>query len=170
MPSSEAHTMAVHRNLKTIEHLCGNCRLHGDWIATVTFYTAVHTVEGLFAIDNRCPKRHTNDHVTRNDVLKGSYRVSGQAANRFDNIWKHYRLLWQDSLIARYLEDGSVEGILAKYHNAETLVSKLVGHRLRQVVRSAQRLAKNDEFLSGVEDHIELICDSVRGHSDAEIE
>lgn len=59
-----------------------------DWIATVSFYTAVHFVQMLFA------KRggRTGSHRKRNDTLR----------SRYADVWKHYQPLYSYSRLARY--------------------------------------------------------------------
>lgn len=62
-----------------------------DWILTGAFYAAVHAVETLIAFDGQ--PNHTS-HETRNRVLR--------TVRRYQQIWKHYRELYNGSQTTRY--------------------------------------------------------------------
>lgn len=62
-----------------------------DWLVTVLFYAAVHTVESLFARDR---KPSSDSHHDRRSLLRSE--------NRYQKIWKNYRALDEASQICRY--------------------------------------------------------------------
>ena len=97
MPTEQAHIEVARVNQTTLEYLL--CKLvdHSPWVATVAFYKALHVAEAVFA---RNPEvGHCADHLTRNRTLKAKY----------GGMWRHYRLLWSLSCLARYLADGEKE-------------------------------------------------------------
>ncbi len=67
-----------------------------DWMATVMFYTALHAVETLFAHDGT----HVHGgHGPRNQTLK--------TYNRYKQVWKHYRPLFDAARTTRYEADAN---------------------------------------------------------------
>lgn len=94
MPSKEAHVAVAKRNQATLDFLLGGDD-HLPWVVTVAFYKALHIVEAVFAADRHSPMPHTDDHKVRNRLLK--------TTNRYAQLWRMYRPLWDASLVARYL-------------------------------------------------------------------
>lgn len=83
-----------------------------DWIAVVAFYAAVHLVEKLRALRGQ----HSQDHQERNTAVRGDFR----------RIHRHYRELYNWSLVARYdmtkdfrLSAKDVRTILVDQHLVE---------------------------------------------------
>lgn len=72
-----------------------------QWVVTIAFYKAMHIVEAMFAADPQAQLHDTSNHEDRNRQLK--------TTDRYQHIWKHYRALWNDSLIARYLSEESFD-------------------------------------------------------------
>jgi hypothetical protein len=132
MPSESAHiTLACH-NQAVISYLSKSLEDNSDWIATIAFYKAVHLVEAVFA---RSPGiRHGHSHEARDQHLK---------SNRcFSNIYKHYRPLWEASMVARYLADvktGDSCRTFCDYLTPDQVVRQLLKHRLHQLERSARK-------------------------------
>ena len=99
-----------------------------DWIITVTFYVSLHAVDALLAHDN---VTRIVSHDARNDTLK---RV-----NRYQQIYRHYRPLYDLSRRVRYLAKpaewlpaAEIEtGIFGRYlYPLETSVAKLTSFDL----------------------------------------
>ena len=63
--------------------------LFPDWVVTAAFYQAVHLAEGLLVRKGRA----SGSHVARNGILK----------RLFPTMWAHYRPLYNQSRVARYL-------------------------------------------------------------------
>ena len=61
---------------------------------------------------------------------------------RYQHIYKHYRPLWAASVVARYLENprGDSFRSFADYLSPQDVQQKMIGHHLRQIERSVERL------------------------------
>lgn len=66
---------------------------HNDWVVIVSFYAALQSVDALLAHD----KIPVNNHETRNSALANN--------NRYREVWRHYRQLYDCSITARYDAD-----------------------------------------------------------------
>jgi hypothetical protein len=62
-----------------------------DWMLTGVFYAAVHAVESLIAFDGL--PNHTS-HEARNQTLR--------TVRRYQQVWRHYRELYDASQTTRY--------------------------------------------------------------------
>ncbi len=131
MASKEAHLALANRNQAVLEYLLQQPDCCAEWIVTVAFYKALHLVEALFAHDG---KGHGHSHEQRDRMLKGE--------PRYRHIYKHYRPLWAASVVARYLENpwGDSFRSFADYLSPQDVQQKMVGHHLRQIERSVERL------------------------------
>lgn len=89
MPTEAEHRAAHKHHLEVFESIVDQ---HPDWAVVVLFYCALQMVEVLAAAENR----HNTDHAVRNQWVK----------ERFSTLWKHYRVLQQESEKTRYLEGG----------------------------------------------------------------
>ena len=141
MPSKEAHLSAARENQHALDYLCERIQDFPAWATTVTFYKALHVVEALFAADGAGVGGHTDEHKERNRLLK--------TTPRYHQIWKFYRLLFQASLIARYLrenENTPTYEVFSKWLPPEAVTRLVVGHWLRQIEKSAARLSGEDVF------------------------
>lgn len=135
MPSKEAHLAAARANQVTIDYLCRDGENHAPWIVTVAFYKALHVIEAVFAADSKTTTFHTDDHKVRNRLLR--------TTRRYQQLWKMYSPLWQASLIARYLrenENAPTYEVFAAYLPRKDIDSKVLGHYLAQLEKSARRL------------------------------
>lgn len=138
MPSKAAHTQAARENQRAIDYLSEKIDEFPQWVTTIAFYKALHIVEAILAAEGR----HCDDHAARNLLLK--------TTRRFQHIWKHYRPLFNDSLIARYLrEDGNspTYDVFATYLSPGEVRAQVLGHRLRQIEQSARTLLGEPEYL-----------------------
>ena len=133
LPSSEAHVRAALNNQATIDYLLAGGVVHAPWVVTVAFYKALHVVEAVLA--RQRPPLHKNEHLSRNLYLK--------TENRFRNIWTHYSVLFQVSQVARYLSDDAAGG---KYLTEDGIKDRIIGHHLRQLTLSANKLIGEDVF------------------------
>jgi hypothetical protein len=133
MPSKSSHVAAANRNQSTIERLFETDD-HLAWVVTVAFYKALHIVEAVFDGDPRSPVRHTDDHASRNRVLK--------TTSRYKHLWDNYRPLYEASLIARYLQfDGSpTVDVFMTYMPRTVVQDVIIRHHLHQIQQSAGSL------------------------------
>ena len=117
-----------------------------QWVITVAFYKALHIVEAMFAADSKSKKKDTDNHETRNRLLK--------TERRYQQIWSHYRVLWNDSLVARYLKENETFDSknppfrFLNYLPAEMIVNQHLNHHLHQILESARTLLKDRTFLA----------------------
>ncbi len=136
-----AHETAAKENKRAIQYLLERGDEFPQWATTVTFYAALHVVEAVFAsTDPREP--HTDDHATRNSKLKKT--------KRYAHLWRHYRPLFNDSLIARYLRSDPAAQIyerFADYLSADDVRRVHVDHHLHQIEESARRLIGEADFM-----------------------
>jgi hypothetical protein len=95
MPTDAEHFAAAARNQELLDQLIPQVGQFPEWVVTVAFYKAVQLVEGLLFTDH--PDKHSYSHEIRGDILK---------RHRYQNINKHYRPLYEASLVARYLTLG----------------------------------------------------------------
>ena len=137
MPSKDAHLSAARENQLVIDYLCQRVDQFSAWVATVACYKALHVIEALFAVDSAGGHGHTDKHEDRNRLLKRT--------KRYQQIWKFYRPLFQASLIARYLRDNQnapTYEVFARYMTPDTVKSRLLDHCLKQIEKSATKLAR----------------------------
>lgn len=145
MPSKESHVETAKRNQQTIDHLLANDD-HLAWAVTVSFYKALHVVETLLCCDAQSPCKHTDDHKSRNKLLKRT--------RRYEAIYRLYRPLQDASLVARYLqsEPGStVYDDFSKYMDRQAVENMAIGHYLRQIENSAKRLLGEPDLFDATE-------------------
>jgi hypothetical protein len=136
MPSKDAHLAAARENQFVIEYLCEKVDEFPGWITTVACYKALHIIEALFAVDGTGVYGHTDRHEQRNNLLKTS--------KRYQQLWKFYRPLFQASLIARYLrenQNGPTFEVFSQYMPPANVTRLVLGHYLKQVEKSATKLA-----------------------------
>jgi len=85
---------------------------------------------------------HSDQHRDRNDRLKTN--------RRYQKIREHYREIWNDSLIARYMQ-GAEEPLFAKYMDGDAVMKKHIRHNMRQVLKSCRNLMGDPNFLKDCE-------------------
>ncbi len=129
MPTAEEHLAIARRNERTLTYLLKDPRHHSEWIATVAFYTALHYVEAVFYCDME--RTHGHNHETRDHLLKSD--------RRYQNIYRHYRPLWEASVVARYMELQGETRLFSEYLPPDQVEAQLVDHRLHQLKRSAKK-------------------------------
>ena len=95
MPRLDAHIAKAVHNIKTMKLLTGD-NTTKDWVVTVAFYAALHIVDAVLYEKNTGLGRHGRDHATRDQTVKYD--------NRFTQIWRCYRPLQNESIVARYLQ------------------------------------------------------------------
>ena len=100
------------------------------WATTIAFYSALHLVEAAFAHEGK----HFDNHPSRNQHLK--------TVRNLQNIWKHYKPLYDHSLRARYLTDekGSAEELMIKTLGVTGVRDRVLNHHLRQVEKSVAKI------------------------------
>lgn len=140
MPGKSDHQRAASENQRALRFITSRIEDFPQWVTTIAFYTAVQVVEAILAVDGR----HSDDHKQRNLTLKKE--------PRFQHIWKHFRPLYNDSLIARYLEaDGSEHPLFHQYMRPEEVDRIHLRHNLAQIIASARTLLKDESFLREAE-------------------
>lgn len=143
MPSKEAHVAAAKLNQASLDYLLAGGDEHLPWAVTVAFYKALHVVETVFAADKQSPLPHTDDHKLRNQVLK--------TTNRYRQLWRMYRPLWEASLIARYLrtdDNAPAYTDFSQYMNRGDVEARVLGHYLTQIETTAARLLGEPELFA----------------------
>lgn len=130
MPTTEEHLAIAKRNEATLAYLLEKVREHSEWVATVAFYTALHYVEAVFFHDLN--GTHGHNHESRDRLLK--------CTKRYENIYRHYRPLWEASVVARYMQRDGETRLFSKYLSPDKVEEQLVRHRLHQLRKSAERL------------------------------
>jgi hypothetical protein len=144
MPSKNAHESAALENQQVIDYLLERVDDFPQWVVTVAFYKALHVIEAVFAGDVESPVQHTDDHKYRNRILK--------TTNRYRHLWKHYRPLFEASLIARYLrenDNADTHEVFSQYMPPQKVKELVLGHYLHQIQNSARKLLNDKNFLSG---------------------
>ncbi|MEI6541845.1 MAG: hypothetical protein WCO86_20315 [Planctomycetota bacterium] len=142
MPNKDSHLRIVHENTAAINWVRQAQPPMPQWVVTIAFYKALHIIEAVFAADKKSPIRHADDHAQRNDVLRREPRYS--------HLWKHYRPLWNDSLIARYLQGNTGTDTYSGFADYMPLIEvekKHLNHNLVQIVRTARTLIGDPTFL-----------------------
>ena len=134
MPTTDDHLALARRNKATIDYLLRARDDHFEWIATVAFYAALHFVEAVFFSDDG---RHGRNHENREHILKST--------RRYQQLHRHYRPLWQASVIARYMGRSNSDAALLfrDYMSPDEVEAKLVRHHLVKIEQSATRLIEN---------------------------
>jgi len=143
MPSKDAHLKAVFHNTSVIQYLLASPEPTPQWLTTLAFYKALHIVEAVFTSDTKAPIPHADSHEQRNKVLKNT--------PRYIPLWKHYRELWNDSLVARYLTScGEKEAYadFADYLTVDEFKSKHLKHHMVKIIQMARSLTGDDSLLS----------------------
>lgn len=100
---------------------------YNDWIVTVSFYTALHAVDVLFATDKRF---NITSHDARNGTLK---RVK-----RYEKIHKHYSPLYRLSQTVRYYASPD------KWVAHDQIQAQVIRSHLYPLEQSVKKLAALD--------------------------
>ena len=130
MPNSATHVNLAMHNIE-LACMLNNHPKHHDWMATVSFYAALHVVEALYACQS--PVFHGQGHERREAALKRD--------GRYKQIYRHYRRLWNASTIARYLDDGTRSyETFHDYFSPEEVRTLLMQHHLLSILQSAAKL------------------------------
>ena len=129
MPNVTDHLRLAKRLLRTISYLSKENDQHSEWIAVTAFYRALHLSEAVL-LTNRID--HDRTHVGRDQALKRTRST--------ENIWKHYRPLWQASCIARYLAFHDDEYVdFSSFMDPAKVISELIEYRLRELEKSVAK-------------------------------
>ena len=111
MPNAAEHQAKVVHNLKFLASITDPAFC--DWLAVVAFYSAVHLVEQLCALQGH----HNQDHRGRNRIIRQKFRA----------IHKHYRPLYNLSMVARYYQASKFKMAAA------TVKAKMIDHHLEEI-------------------------------------
>jgi hypothetical protein len=94
-----------------------------DWAVTATLYTAMHAVEALLTADGA---RDRSSHQDRFRVL--------QSAQRYDQVYKHYRVLYDLAHVTRYSATPK------RWVSADKLQGELIHGLLYPIEKSVRKL------------------------------
>ena len=122
MATEADHLVLANKNHQALLHLVPRPEDFSEWIATIAFYKALQVVEAVFVRRGY----RASDHNRRFELLKTS----------FPEIYRHFRVLWQASTIARYLHDNESNRSYSQfsdYLSPARVVEKLVFRRLRPI-------------------------------------
>lgn len=108
MSSAADHIALANRNQSVLNYLLSDVDRCAEWVVAVAFCKSLHVVEAIFADDPVVG--HTASHRDRLNVLKRN--------SKYRHLFPTYRVLWQASLIARYLEHA-VAGASQEYARFE---------------------------------------------------
>lgn len=142
MPGKQDHETLAKENLKALQFIRTKIDEFPGWATTIAFYSALQVVEAVFAHEGI----HSDQHGDRNGMLKRQ--------NRYKHIWTHYRDLWNDSLIARYMEgcgDNQPGPLFSAYMSGAKVEQTHIKHNLHQIIKSARKLIGDNNFLSDCE-------------------
>ena len=129
-------------------HLVNDVDRFPEWVATISFYKAVHVIEAVFA---NTLNKHSMSHDDRRQTLK---------TLQFKKIFNPYDRLLNASRVARYLEDKSTESNYSEftdYMTSETVKNKLVKKYLRFVEQESIKFLSDDQRKQLIKiDHISI--------------
>ena len=135
MAASQNHIALANKNQNALEFVAQGS--HDEWVATIAFYKAIHVVE---AACRNLGSRHCHSHKTRLELM--------QVKKELKPIYKHFRVLYQASCIARYLYDHDSKTdytSFGDYIPSGEAYEKLIVGRLKNVEDGLlQHLAEND--------------------------
>jgi hypothetical protein len=135
MPNEKSHLALANHNQELLDKLVAEIDKSPDWTATVAFYKALHVVEAAFACEN--PTRHGTDHPSRECILKSD--------KKYESIYRHYRVLYAASMVARYMQDNETD--FTSYLSPRQVIDTLLKHRLLEVEKSAAKKMRNPDQL-----------------------
>ena len=98
MAKEADHIALANKNHDVLLHLLNDVDRFPEWVTVVAFYKAVQLVEAIFV---RHYGRSCHGHQKRLDALK---------SRGLKKMYKHYRVLWGASSVARYLYDVTQDG------------------------------------------------------------
>lgn len=119
MPNSSQHQTKAKSNRSFLDTI--DCDAHPDWAAVVAFYTAVHLVERLRALDGR----HSVNHPDRLEYVQANHRA----------IHFEFHQLLNVSKLARYESNAD---FFAQLSSAEVR-EKVVGEWLSAIEQYVDR-------------------------------
>lgn len=121
------HISLANANHRTLFYLLADGPNHPEWCATVAFYKALHVVEATFAAVQR---KHSTSHRDRIEALT-------QAP--FDILFTDFKILFNASKIARYLEDSDAGSKYSKFADYMAIedVRGIIRKRLYRVEQKA---------------------------------
>lgn len=133
MPNEVQHIQWALHNTDVIRYLLEK-PLFCDWTATVSFYTALHIIDGvLFAQETNPNRKHGFSHDQRRKVLKKS--------SKYKKLYRYYHKLHKHSEVARYLKlkNGRVM-FFQHYMASEEVKSVLLCQQLKPLMLEAAKL------------------------------
>jgi len=130
MPNDSDHITSALHDIEVAGYLLKR-QDFSDWATVAIFYAAMHIVEAVLFCDPKAPRKHGITHQQRNDILKGT--------RHYENIYRHYSIIYRAALIARYLEDSNTGKriLFQEYLPVEKVQNELIQGRFGQVVKSA---------------------------------
>ena len=98
MAKAKDHLALANKNQQALDYLIEKADKFPEWVCITAFYKAVQVAEAMFVHDNG---RNCHDHGNRLRRLK---------TGKYQALYKHFRVLWSASTVARYLEDNDENG------------------------------------------------------------
>jgi hypothetical protein len=136
MAAIDHHLRLANKNNDALLFLLPSIQKHSEWIATIAFYKALHVVEaGLRSLGYR----YAHGHKHRLDLVL--------VRPELKPIYKHYRVLYEASCIARYLYNHETEkdfDLFSQFMDANDVRQELLGIRLRGVEDGIINLLKDE--------------------------
>ncbi|MFV2069907.1 MAG: hypothetical protein ACC645_23320 [Pirellulales bacterium] len=124
MASETDHITLANKNHAALAYLLNDHEQFPEWITTISFYKAIQVVEAVFW---RLEKRNSNSHSHRLNRLKHGPYVP---------IFKHFRFLWNASMVARYLHESGSDSAFSSFTDfmpTDAVVERVVKKRLKSV-------------------------------------
>lgn len=115
------HITLANKNNAALLYLAKKHTEYPEWISTVAFYKALQIVEASFVAHSGVG---CHDHPSRLRRLREA---------PYQSMYKHFRVLWSASTVARYLYDNQSQNKYASFEDfmpADKVLKMLVCRRL----------------------------------------
>lgn len=132
MAAEADHIALANKNHEALLYLMIDPEKFPEWITTVAFYKAVQIVEAVFS--HHPSTKNCSSHPERLNQLKRP---------EFVPIFRHFRVLYSASTIARYLHDNANHDSYSRFTDylpAEKVIRKIIEKRLRPIEENCIRL------------------------------
>jgi hypothetical protein len=121
MATEADHIALANKNHDALLHLLPNVERFPEWVTVIAFYKAVQIIEAVFEHKyGRCG----HGHQKRLEALK---------SRGYKELYRHYRVLWGASSVARYLYntiDNKSYSSFASYLSAQQIHTAILKRRL----------------------------------------
>ena len=121
MPATHDHSTLAARNAKALEYIKARIDDFPEWVVTIAFYEALHSIEAAMACDPTIQR--SISHKERNSLIR---QDSG-----YKSVWRSYKSLYDTSCIARYMDDGEIN--FSTYMSRAEIENTVIGEWLHHV-------------------------------------